>query len=709
MLAKFKFTFIFALFIAFFLPTSVFGASYLIDYTTPYGGSADEDSDVATISLNCSLIGNISEITFNAYDKSGSVIAVSVGGVHVATTTAGTGSYKTYTVSFSPVPCGDIVLTPQTDSYTTTFRIVNTLLSSESYVNTFSVGSNNLTYMPYLRVYAESPSPLVIYESPSGIIPLTVDFSGDGASDSSQFYVHAYVVPQGTVFDTVQIKVPPSQTDTIRMGFYGYTHSTTTTISDCLATDEACTPLVEPSNAFTTTADVELKSSGVYEYNFGTDRTITGNIFYMYFGGFSSGQVSDVYTAYQSGAYSQTGQNTFTNSYPAVIKLCLNGCDDDTFDVPLEIDPESLLKTEVVSLVPNATTTATSTSFIFGGSVYIKPEEYNASSTFKITVRNRTYAQQINGYTALTTALEGAVHEFEYTFPVTGSGLTEYSTTTDVSDFALGTYFITGDLVVPEVNEFDWLSPADYWNSLLRTLEIANGSPISNGQYTLSGQFVMGTTTAYDNTVDQAIMWRDDLLEFTADLCNPLSESYSLLQCVKFFILPTQADLGLLAKDFLNNTLRVAPLGYITRFIEIVTLQDATMPPALTYTYGTSAPGELQGKTVTFQIFEAFGLIDIIVADDGSNKNIWDIVMPYFEVIVGLGVLGVILFDVLALGIPDFSANSSPEPDYRVSGVVRKKEALAPQRPVSIPIKNDVGERTLKRGRWYGGRTIDMR
>ena len=166
--------------------------------------------------------------------------------------------------------------------------------------------------------------------------------------------------------------------------------------------------------------------------------------------------------------------------------------------------------------------------------------------------------------------------------------------------------------------------------------------------------------------------------DIPAEVCTPFSEDFSIIGCMKLLIVPTSGQIAALTADFMNNVGRVFPLGYVTRLVEIVSLQEATMPPALSYTFGTSAPEELEGRTLSYQIFDYFGFVAEIEADDGSGKNVWDIINPYIQVIVSLGVLGVILFDLMQLGVPHFYGS-----DTGNARVVRNGEVPVTQLPES--------------------------
>jgi len=102
-----------------------------------------------------------------------------------------------------------------------------------------------------------------------------------------------------------------------------------------------------------------------------------------------------------------------------------------------------------------------------------------------------------------------------------------------------------------------------------------------------------------------------------------------------------------MANNFIDNLLSIFPLGYITHLVGIIISAEPVMPPNVTYTFGTSSDEELQGKSYTLDIWGNLYMIDDIQADDGTGKNIWDIVMPYWDFLIAFGVLSVIISDIL--------------------------------------------------------------
>jgi hypothetical protein len=100
-------------------------------------------------------------------------------------------------------------------------------------------------------------------------------------------------------------------------------------------------------------------------------------------------------------------------------------------------------------------------------------------------------------------------------------------------------------------------------------------------------------------------------------------------------------DLNTLKTDVFT----IWPIGYITRLVTIFSGTDMIEPPALTYTFGAaSASTGLAGDTFSYNIFDHVGTVATIKEDtNGATRNIWDIFMPYWDTMVYLSLLVVIV------------------------------------------------------------------
>jgi len=558
-------------------------------------------------------------------------------------------------------------ITTDTSAYTTgTFglSIYDNGGGNSSCVVTFS----SLKFDGVEQMYVPPPpEPTIVFESPASDVVRTVNFQ-DGSelntgATSTDYYVNLYRTG-ALSFDTVQIKVPDSQTANIRTFVSVYTNNATPVIEQCVGTTgtNECNGYAQSPYTDYGLKTCTIIATGVCEISLGTEAVVSGDsqVVGITFDPNAAYQNFQVHTVYGDVGYSLDGGNGWGTNQSPVIKLCLNGCSDDLFN-NTEYNSSYVPFTRVISLSPaNGTTTATSSAFELEGTINIMPVDYVEGTVFRLMVMHKSSMQQVSMLQAWETAVNGTyVGTVGFEFPVSATGIYTFSTTSDFSAYPEGEYAIQGAIIIPG-------ETGGLWDRFLDMFEQYGGGVGDERLYEKNSTFIIGQLTWYDEVVNSVVESRQ--MTMTNSLvCSPFSEDFEIVDCMYFLIVPSTAQLQSLVDNLFTSVLRIAPLGYVTRFLEIVTLSDPTMPPALTYTDGTSAPEALQDRTVSFQIFESFDLVTTIVADDGSNKNIWDIVTPFFDTIIALGVLGVILFDVISLGLPDFSAASG---GYRGSGNV---------------------------------------
>jgi hypothetical protein len=165
------------------------------------------------------------------------------------------------------------------------------------------------------------------------------------------------------------------------------------------------------------------------------------------------------------------------------------------------------------------------------------------------------------------------------------------------------------------------------------------------------GIFVVATTSAIDrlNALIASSTATDVITDFSP--CYLWSSTGDVLQCLRNLFLPSSNQFKDLISGYSATFLQYPPMGYVTLLIKTLNNTTSTMPPPLSYTFGSSSPAVLQGQTYTMQIYDHFDTLTSIRADDGSNKNIWDITMPYFRVVIGFATLWVIINSVINLGL----------------------------------------------------------
>lgn len=205
-------------------------------------------------------------------------------------------------------------------------------------------------------------------------------------------------------------------------------------------------------------------------------------------------------------------------------------------------------------------------------------------------------------------------------------------------------------------------------------------SPLFAGSDFLEGSILLKKTFPYvlfeQNAFDlytNRINDNDSTGTFGGSLSNSVSNSFSnqpsgcyiatfdFGSCLSYWVLPTASGLSQSWDKFHDLILSRAPLGYITRFISIVTNTTAIKPPPLEYTFSSAdessvAGTGLEGETLSYQIYDHFDVLESIESDQGDHKNIWDIIMPWINTAVALAVFLFIFFDLIGIG---FSAADS--------------------------------------------------
>lgn len=335
--------------------------------------------------------------------------------------------------------------------------------------------------------------------------------------------------------------------------------------------------------------------------------------------------------------------------------------------------------TRVISVDPfDDEVIATSTASVFTVDAYVNADDFVDGIMLSLYVVRKSSIQQISPLMAWESA--GAPYSFFVETEVTAPGSVTLSTSSDISTFLVGDYTIQGTLSFPVGSTPETTgivgTISTYWGKFTDIVARYGGGfvpGVDSDPTTIqrTSTFIIGSSTYYDLAAREIVAGTDNLMADAA-MCSPLSAEFDILGCLSFVFIPSPAMLAAVWDDLYSNILVHAPFGYITRFVAIATDANTMVEPVpLTYTFGTSAPEELQGLTLSYQIFDYLGFVSTINSDSlTSPKNIWEIIMPYINMIVGLAVLGVILSDLLAIGIPAFRGSSSDEISYTKRGTV---------------------------------------
>ncbi|MHB8660666.1 MAG: hypothetical protein ACYC75_01855 [Minisyncoccota bacterium] len=287
--------------------------------------------------------------------------------------------------------------------------------------------------------------------------------------------------------------------------------------------------------------------------------------------------------------------------------------------------------------------TATSTSYYFGTQGTIEASDIGSNMNVTMQYYNDTLAQA---------AVSPSVVTKYITFPLTASTTENFSfsTTTDMSDAPLGRYYLTTTINKDEFSLFGF----SFWSTAIARKVTT---------------FYVSTTTAhiyvtgYDSLVDLSNPANITAIEAGITTCDfswgDLASTTKISSFLTCLVVPDSSSLAITFNQFQQNVLTLAPWGYITRFVNILASTTPVEPPPLTYRFGSSSPAVLQAYTasdpITFQVFDYMGSSSPLLqikADDGSNKNVWDIIDPFVTFLVTVGVLLVILGDIMGFSMP---------------------------------------------------------
>jgi hypothetical protein len=291
--------------------------------------------------------------------------------------------------------------------------------------------------------------------------------------------------------------------------------------------------------------------------------------------------------------------------------------------------------THIASTTPaDLQNTATSTSYFLGVEGEITPDDWDDTAWVEMAYYNDTLAQAVVSPSVVTDTKK---------WDLTTSGTFAFSTTTNFSNKPIGRYWMMTSIKKDRFSLFGF----SFWSQTITSSRTSFYVSTSTAHISSTGWDRVADTNNPDNIT--AIQAGITTCDFSwADFASTTKISGFLVCLIK----PDSNSLSTTFKAFQNDVLTLAPWGYVTRTVVIMASTTPVMPPALTYTFGSSSPAELQGKTYSMQIFDHFDIIPLIKADDGSNKGVWDIIDPFVTFLVTIGVFLVILSDLMGFEMP---------------------------------------------------------
>jgi len=372
-----------------------------------------------------------------------------------------------------------------------------------------------------------------------------------------------------------------------------------------------------------TSASMAASAFGAGATPYGALVTVTG------FTGTCSLNSSDTYSVRFTGGNVDFGKD----SSSGVVMVEIADAGGFTSDTTTHISSVIPANNATVSTTTSRTLEITgyiSTSTIAAGSTVISVEMSNTASRVALT------ANALSAFFAAFGGSDQTSIDRTFSFEATTSGAFDVSTTTDLSE--VGQYSLYTAITTTESSFFGLFSS-------------------SVVQASTSTKFLAATSSVYDSMVEQSGVTGSIFQQAVtdqADSCVSIVSTFNA--CFFALFVPDQADFTSLFQEFHDDIGDRVPFGYITRFYDIFLGASSTAPvepPALVYTFGSSSPSVLQGDTVSIQIWDYLSAstspLLLARADDGSNKDIWDIVDPYFAMVVAFSVFLVIIGDLLGI------------------------------------------------------------
>jgi len=365
---------------------------------------------------------------------------------------------------------------------------------------------------------------------------------------------------------------------------YIYTHGNTKSgaVMAIVGTDSGCTDagynFCTNTNIVSTTSEpINIDGDGLYTFNFlPSNFILSTNKYYRFAFGAAwdnhmaiGGCASDCFTG-GSGNSDFFGNGVLIEGHEVDAYFFV-----DTTATPTPPD----YSTHISTVTPtNGSTVSTSTSFEFGVTGYVNPQDIDTDG-LDIILSYREKYSQVNGCQGSFDAV-CSLHPTDastFTFHATTSGAFSFSTTTDIEH--IGSYLQTTSIEKSE-------------GFIYRSFH-GNTTLIST-----STSFIVSTTTTADRQAEDYINAYNDITDgtttdkFNKD-CNVLAifNTFSPLACLADLFVPTPAMYQDVADTLKNDIFTHVPFGYITRTIDILNATTTTQLPELKATIPSGYPG----------------------------------------------------------------------------------------------------------------------
>lgn len=291
-------------------------------------------------------------------------------------------------------------------------------------------------------------------------------------------------------------------------------------------------------------------------------------------------------------------------------------------------------ETGILSLIPsNDEVVDITIPVLIDVTTYIKTEDYDPDAYLRIRYANQYL------YSNLQVANKDVLWTYMTDTPL--NSLTDYvSTTTTIVDE--GRYTLQVQIRKPS-----------FVGSALSFFGLSNLYD-AGLVYGTTTTFIASSTTAYDDFIDETASAISTFLSSSTISTEVCSLTGFDLQGCFALMFAWQGDSMQEAFDNIRTgVLTYAPIGYVTRFVEVVTTTGTTTLPTLSYTFADDFPiATLQAKDVTLDVFtdEALDIVQNQLVSTGDEPlNAWDITNDVIGYVLYLWLAFLIVSDLLGL------------------------------------------------------------
>jgi hypothetical protein len=290
--------------------------------------------------------------------------------------------------------------------------------------------------------------------------------------------------------------------------------------------------------------------------------------------------------------------------------------------------------TRIINFTPDDNVTVTGPNVFFEVNAYVNQQDIGTISGIKITLHN------IDQNVLLLGALSPS-DIYLYEGNIDTAGFFNFSTTTVIGngnyrlEACLERSYFGGWIVNPFANVVKNDSDCKSHQFVVGTSTFI-GTVSQNG-YSILNELANGTTTATSTAqAANCYFW--------------FPSNFNPFKCGTFLFVPDGNYLNVSLKSFRDGVLTRVPWGYVNRFFVILTSSSSASLPTFTVPIHTGSPHNLATTTFTIDTGDMLTGANALLTetrDPFYNKNIRDIVEPFVQLSIALGVLFTILIDII--------------------------------------------------------------